>query len=146
MVDFKNKYTVIVIVVVLLLISYVSYTYMYRENVKPSKKGKKKPVRSTKGKKGAGKGAGKSRKGDSKKSEALRGDPVADDAEELYNLVHEEMCQNMQIEQFLEVSKDLADERVYIDLRQLYNSCADSKIDPSDKITVEQYKKILDNE
>ena len=83
---------------------------------------------------------------DSESSDASEDDDLREDAEELYNLVHEDMCSGMQQSEFEQAVDDLADTFIFIELRQLYNQCIEKNMDPDRSITVEDYVKILKRE
>lgn len=71
---------------------------------------------------------------------------LRNDAEDLYNLVHEGLAKGMQQDQFESIAGDLADEYSFIELKQLYNSHIDRNMDPLKSITVTDYINILRKE
>jgi hypothetical protein len=147
-----NKYTAIVILIVFLLIGY----FVVSRNKGDGKKRKKKKGKPSKAK------SGKTRKSRSKSSESddegdeeaehdadeddKDAEDIEEDAKELFNMVHEGLARGMQQDEFLEVVGDLADNFIYIELKQLYNACADKKMDPLKAITIKDYIRILKKE
>lgn len=118
---YLNKYTAIIIIFVIL---FVFYWFM--------KKRKRSNKTKTKSKQ-------------SKSSKKHDNDDLRKDAEELYNLVHEGMCGNMQNDEFEELTGDLADTSTFIELKQIYNQCKEKGLNPEKTITVEKYIEILKN-
>lgn len=114
-----NKYTAIIILLFFLLLFY----YLFWKSKKSNKSNKTKKNKSKKNK---------------EDDEAIK-----KDAEELYNLVHEGMCGNMQNDEFEELTGDLADTSTFIELKQLYNQCKEKGLNPEKSITVEKYIDIL---
>lgn len=115
----KNKYIAIFIILIL-VIGFFYYTKKSTKNEKKTKSGSK-----------------------SKKTKPDPDDPVRKDAEELYNLVHEGMSSGMQSDEFNELSGDLADNQIFIELKQKYNHCKEKGLNPDKHITVEVYQEIL---
>lgn len=149
-----NKYTALVIILIVLIVCYLGYNA--RNSVKkiiPGKSGKTNSKSKSKSGK-SGKKSGKKAKSKSKNSETVddsdneeeERDAVEKDAEELFNLVHDGLCNNMQKEEFEEIAGDLADGFVFIELKQIYNQAIQRKMDPSNSITVEDYIKVLKKE
>lgn len=102
-----------------------------------------------------GKGSGKDDKGNNKpvdlhndddSSSASEDEDLREDAEELYNLVHEGMCSGMQQSEFEQAVDDLADAFIFIELKQLYNQCIDKNMDPEKAITINDYIRVLKRE
>jgi len=79
-------------------------------------------------------------------SSSSEDDDLHEDAEELYNLVHEGMCTGMQQSEFEQAVDDLADAFIFIELKQLYNQCIDKSMDPEKTISVNDYVRILKRE
>lgn len=65
-----------------------------------------------------------------------------DKAEELYNLVHDDMME-MTVEEFEDIASDYGENDLFIELKQLYNDC-ENKNKNIDDITVEDYAVILE--
>lgn len=66
---------------------------------------------------------------------------IYQDAEEIFNLVHVPMSsKNMKYNEFKELVQDLADNSLYIELKQLYNS------NNPNNITINDYVEILKKE
>lgn len=118
---YLNKYTAIIIIFVIL---FVFYWFMKKRKRSNKTKTKSKQTKSSK-------------KHDN--------DDLRKDAEELYNLVHEGMCGNMQSDEFDELTGDLADTSTFIELKQIYNQCKEKGLNPEKTITVEKYIEILKN-
>lgn len=85
-------------------------------------------------------------KDDSDSSSESEDADLREDAEELYNYVHEGMCNGMQQSEFEELVDDLADSFHFIELKQLYNQCIDKNMDPAKTITVRDYINVLKKE
>jgi len=162
MMNWMNKYTALL---VLLLILIIAYFFVWRSSGKGSKKGgkkKKSKKKTRKGRRGrAGKGRAAASDDDSEPDEEDEDDDVADasgddddeegdklreDAEELYNLVHEGLCKGMQQDDFEELAGDIAGDISFIELKQMYNQCTDRKMDPMKVITIEDYVRVLKKE
>lgn len=79
-------------------------------------------------------------------SSASEDEDIREDAEELYNLVHEGMCSGMQQSEFEQAVDDLADAFIFIELKQLYNQCSDKNMDPEKAITINDYIRVLKRE
>lgn len=152
-----NKYTALVIILIFLIICYYA-TRGKKEFIKKggkSKKNKNKP-------KGKGSRSKPSRK-NAPRSNDEEDDPIEDvdestdgeeteedninkDAEELYNVVHDGLCNGIQNEEFEELAGDLADTSIFIELKQMYNQCTQKGLDPNKTITVNDYVRILKEE
>lgn len=65
-----------------------------------------------------------------------------DQAEELYNLVHDDMV-DMTMEEFEDIASEYGENDLFIELKQLYNDC-EKKNKNVDDITVEDYAVILE--
>ncbi|MEM3062248.1 MAG: hypothetical protein QW303_01690 [Nitrososphaerota archaeon] len=65
-------------------------------------------------------------------------------AERLYNAVHKRMSKGMTYDEFATLAEDLADMKIYIGLRQLYNSFKSKGI-PPENVSLNQYVSILQN-
>jgi FtsZ-interacting cell division protein ZipA len=144
-----NKYTIAVIVAILILGVYIYMSRNSRESMK-KKRSKKKPVkrkqRRTKKSTLISKPEEESSEEESSEDtpkELPNKKQLRDDASELYDLVHEELCKGMQQEAFEEITGDLANGMSFIELKQLYNKCADQQMDPMKTITVQHYIDIL---
>lgn len=68
---------------------------------------------------------------------------VKNDAERLYNNIHDRMTNGMKKEEFLEVAGDMVDKYIYIELKQLYNDAKSKGMDPSKAISAKDYAKVL---
>jgi len=71
---------------------------------------------------------------------------VAEDAKELYDLVHNELAGGMQIDAFEDIAGDLAGDEpseVFIALKQKYTEAIDSNRDPLRSVTVKDYSEVL---
>lgn len=168
-----NKKIAIIIILVLVLILYLKFSR--REKAKAGKNDRKKGKGGRKGRRErktarSGKpGKPGKRRGDDSDEEdpkerasvqrSNRDDDDSDsdsssdedqdlreDADELYNLVHEGMCSGMQQAEFDEAVGDLANAFVFIELKQMYNQCIDKNMDPERSITVNDYIRILKKE
>jgi len=139
-----NKYTAFVIIFIIILVVYY-YKKKYIKNIvkkKSSKKG------------GKSKSVKKSVRFQKKEeddepeddADADDDDDIDRDAEELYNLAHDRLCTNISSEEFDELTGDLANATIYIELRQLYNQCNQKGLDPNKTIKVKDYIKILRDE
>src|ERR1700678_4047906 len=131
-----NKYTAFVIIFIIILVVY-DYKKKYIKNIvkkKSSKKG------------GKSKSVKKSVRFQKKEEDDEPEDDADADAEELYNLAHDRLCTNISSEEFDELTGDLANATIYIELRQLYNQCNQKGLDPNKTIKVKDYIKILRDE
>jgi FtsZ-interacting cell division protein ZipA len=106
-----NNTTIIAIVIVILLI----FAYIYFRKNKESIRG------------------------DGKKTKS-RGKKKRQDDESLYKLIHDDMVNNMSLEDFKEKVGNDYDDSIYIEIKQLYNTTNPEKIKESD------YDKILNKE
>jgi hypothetical protein len=145
----------IIIVLVILIVA----VFLWKRNSGGSKKERAKGGKGkekARGGRGRGRGRGRSsgssgggnRTSDEEKP-AASGDPdLVADARELYNLVHEDLAQGMQLDEFEDLAGDLAGdnpEEVYIDLKQLYNEAMDKNLDPAKSVTLDSYIEVLEN-
>ena len=140
----------IIIILVILIVA----VFVWRRRSGPTKKerargGKEKARGGRRG--GRGRGGGGSSKGEEKPASENNNndDPdLVEDARELYNLVHEDLAQGMQLDEFEDLAGDLAGENpeeVYIDLKQLYNEAMDNNMDPSKQVSLDHYIEVLEN-
>ena len=70
-------------------------------------------------------------------------DDVVEDAEELFNLVHDRMSSGMQSSEFTEITGELADNLTFIEIKQLYNDASNKEEDSSRSVTVDDYIEVL---
>lgn len=147
-----NKYTAIVLVLILLFCFYFAYGRSKSEKL--NNKDKSKNTKTTKQKKGKSKGKNSTKNKSSQKANDSteeeendeEDDDMRKDAEELYELVHRRLCNGMQQEEFEEAVGDLADNFVFIELKQLYNQTLQRRMDPDESIQVDDYVQILRRE
>jgi hypothetical protein len=117
-----------IVAIVILIIVLIIYFYKHRESLNTKTKTKSKSKSTNKKSK---KLAGKKKK---------KEDDSDDAAQELYDLIHDDMSKGMTLEEFkTKVSDDLAEETAYIEIKQLYNTN-----DP-DSVKPEDYEKILES-
>jgi hypothetical protein len=149
-----NKYTALIIVFLILIIGYY-VVVRKKEGLKKTKKTKKsKKTRKTKRNNRRKAQERRTQQDDEDTSEDEEDEneenvedrKIADDAEELYNLVHDALCKGIQHEEFEEIAGDIAGNIAFIDLKQLYNQCLEKKMDPMRVITVQDYIRILKKE
>jgi hypothetical protein len=147
--DFKDTKVRIIVAVVLLLLVFLVYKYMTREKLT-----KKKPAKGATKAKSKSSSKSKSASKKPKKEELVDDDDDSDkvdgeeidenlrgDAEELYNLAHDALCKGIQKNDFKALVDDLADDYVFIQLKQLYNDR--EKSGTMKDISVVDYIKIL---
>lgn len=144
----------IVIALVVLLI--VIFLWKRSEGVKGTKgtKGRKGGKKATKKREkhsnraddtGAGNDDDDEDDGDEDTTPTKKGD-VAEDAKELYDLVHNELAAGMQIDAFEEAAGDLAGDEpseVFVALKQKYTEAIDANRDPSRVVSVRDYIEVL---
>ena len=152
-----NKYYVLLIILVILI---VIYYFKYGR-----KKNKMESMNTSKNKKSGGKtkNNGKSKKikkvkhtissdndqtqSDADIQESVEEDDdeenIRSDAEELFNLAHDSLCNGITSEEFTELTGDLASTSLFIELKQLYNSCKQRGLDPSNTINIDDYVKLM---
>lgn len=156
-----NKYTALAIILIILIICYF-VTKGKKEHIKKGgrvKKNKKNSKSPKKSKAKFGKrGNSQNRQNEEEfenndfdesgdeDGEEREEDNINKDAEELYNIAHDGLCNGIQSEEFEELAGDLADTSVFIELKQLYNQCTQKGLDPSKTITVNDYVRILKEE
>lgn len=153
-----NKYVALIIILIILIVGYY-VTSRKKDNFKGSKKRDKNGKKKKKPKKAGSKRSGRSSEtsddmeesslfteideenegGDSSDEE----DNIRKDAEELYNVAHDSLCQGVQQEEFEELTGDLADKSIFIELKQLYNHKKQKGQDPSRSVTVDDYVSVL---
>ena len=144
--------------IIIVLIVIIIGIFIYR---KRSKKGEKaKGKRKKKGKEKSSnrkKGRGRQERAsdpdeyiesdDSESSESgEEQDDLKADAYELYDLVHEEMVNGIELEEFEDIVGGLAGDQpsfIYIELGQMYEQARDKNMDPGRSITKEDYVKVL---
>lgn len=71
---------------------------------------------------------------------------VADDAKELFDLVHNDMASGMQIDAFEDAAGDLAGDdpsETFVNLKQKYTQAIDDNRDPMRAVSVKDYVQIL---
>lgn len=116
---YANK-TAVIIVIILVIFLYYKF---YGPTVKPAKKKKRPVVR--------------------EQDEDEPSDQTQQDAEQLYNLVHEGLSEGtLAAPEFRDLAGNLADTSVYVELKQVYNQARANDQNPS-QITVDQYVKVL---
>jgi FtsZ-interacting cell division protein ZipA len=123
--DLNKIYIAIIIIILLICI----YFYIVRGKKQVRKKSKKPKV--------------KRKKVIKKEEESDEEQAIEDDAEELYNLVHEKLCQGMQKDEFDSVAGNLADPMTFIKLKQIYNQHIDKNMDPMKHINSSHYLEVL---
>lgn len=150
---FINKYAAVVVVIFILLVAY----FVFGRSKGDAKKKKKKKTKPTKSKTGRSKRSTSASKPKDDEDEDADEDEdcddgdtddkaIEEDAKELFNMVHEGLARGMQQDEFLEAAGDLADNFIYIELKQLYNECNDKKMDPMKGVTLKDYIRILKKE
>lgn len=145
-----NYYYVGIIILILLIIFYVKYirnsskssntTSNSKENLKRKndKNNKKKPI-----KKPVDTEDDDTESEDEPDNNETAKVDIKNDAERLYNNIHDRMTNGMKKEEFLEVAGDMVDKYIYIELKQLYNDAKSKGMDPSKAITAKDYAKVL---
>ena len=68
---------------------------------------------------------------------------VYEDAEDLFNLVHDRMSNDMKVDEFIDVAGDIGDDLTFIELKQLYNNAANKDEDPSRSVRIDDYVEVL---
>ena len=140
----------IIIILIVLIVAIFIYRRRSGKSGKERAKGSKGTSKTGGGRRGRKGGAapGGGKKSSSSKESAVNQDQeLVEDARELYGLVHEDMAQGMQLDEFEDLVGDLAGENpeeVYIELKQLYNKTMDNNMDPAKNVTLEQYIEVLD--
>ncbi len=151
-----NKYVLAVIaVIILMIIWYISGARQEKMGKKSGKNAKASKNRKA-GKSGKTKQTGNNDveiNSDDISEEDVVDEPDADadndtqrDAQELYNLVHDSLCKGMQAQDFKEQTGDLADDNIFIELKQLYNHHRKEKRDPNTSIKVSDYVRIMNED
>lgn len=145
----KSKYAIVIVLIVLLVVGYAVYRYRKsRENV----------VSKPREKRSQSKAKPKSKGTERMKNNAVAtDDDDADDnvvvdvdqsttnnAQELFNLVHDRMVNDMKSEEFSQTAGNLADSLTYVELKQLYNDAKNKNQDASRSVTIEHYVNVLD--
>ncbi len=149
-----NKYYALIVALIILIICYFVFARRKSTSLGKRKKGKKIRDKGRRGKSAKGRvGSDKAKvsaddddgddDGDDGGNEQTA---LEQDAEELYNLVHDSLINGMELDDFQETVGDLANSFIYIELKQLYNSCLQRKMNPAETVTVEDYVKILEKE
>jgi hypothetical protein len=142
-----NKYTALLIVLFILIIGYY---FISRNNEAIINKKKKKPRKNSSRRKNSKKRIIQQEEDDDDDDEdddsPTEDKNTNDDAEELYNLVHEPLCKGLQVDEFEEIVGDLAGPIVFIELKQLYNQCTEKNMDPMRTVTLQDYVRILKKE
>ena len=135
------------IIVILVILIFAVYMYRRSSGKKETAKGGRGKSNTKKGKRGKpNKAAAKEEKEEDESPKSADKDLVSD-ARELYGLVHADLAQGMQLDEFEDLAGDLAGENpeeVYIELKQLYTKAIDDNKDPSKTVTMNDYAKILD--
>jgi flagellar biosynthesis/type III secretory pathway M-ring protein FliF/YscJ len=124
----ENKISITIVILILILL--IWFFWFKKPNTKAKKTNKK-----------SGK---KSSKKIEKKEDEDEEDAINKDAEEIFNLVHEGMCNGIRAAEFNELLGNLGDNDLYINLRQIYNNCKNKGGNPEKQITVDDYVKVLD--
>ncbi len=91
----------------------------------------------------------KDNKKDNKKessSSSESDDGLKEDAQQLYNLIHSDMCNGMTSEEFERRVGDLADNIIYIELVQLYQDHKDAGKNPERTVKSDHYEKVLEKQ
>lgn len=136
------------IIVILIILIFAVYMYRRSGSKKEAVKGGRKKGPLKKGKRGrpARESASEDKDDDKEVVKSADKDLVSD-ARELYGLVHADLAQGLQLDEFEDLAGDLAGENpeeVYIQLKQLYNEAIDNNKDPSKTVTVNDYAKVLE--
>lgn len=140
-----NKYKIHAVVIIFLIIIFF---YFKKEKLSARKKRgaepEKAPTRkkNNKSKKQQRKAKEPENKGFLSKMFGSEKQDDNDKAEELYNLVHDDMLE-MTMEEFEDIAGDYGENDLFIELKQLYNDC-EKKNKNIDDITVEDYEVILE--
>lgn len=150
-----NKYTALIIILIFLLVCY--YITTKKKNIF-KKSNKTKNIKNKSNSKSKSKKKSKKTRIsnkieteeddeiDEETDEIDEDDNVNKDAEELYNLAHDGLCNGIKSEEFEELVGDLASTSVFIDLKQIYNQCTQKGLNPNSTIKIEDYVRVLKNE
>ncbi len=134
------------IIVILVILIFAVFMYRRSGTKKEAAKGKRGGTKREKLKK-ARKESAQDEPEDEQESPKSADKDLVSDARELYGLVHADLAQGMQLDEFEDLAGDLAGENpeeVYIQLKQLYNEAIDGNKDPSKTVTVNSYVKVLE--
>lgn len=137
-----NRYSIAIVSILIILLCYYFFIFKVEKFTLKKSEKKTKNKKNIKNKKNSNKKT-KKIKNTSSEDDPEEEEAVNEDAENLYNLVHEDLCKGIQKEKFEEKVGELADSMVFIKLKQLYNKCADKNLDPMNIISVQDYIKIL---
>lgn len=135
------------IIVILVIIIVAVFMYRRRSGKKEPAKGSRGKSVPKKGKRGKPNKASAKEETDEDESPKSADKDLVSDARELYGLVHADLAQGMQLDEFEDLAGDLAGENpeeVYIELKQLYTKAIDENKDPSKTVTMNDYAKILE--
>jgi len=147
----KYQFPIIIVLIILILAIFI-----YKRRSGKKSKGKEK-ARGGRGNKRGGRSRGRGGRGRSSENNSNRDDEdddeeeepdLVEDARELFGLVHDDLAQGMQLDEFEDLAGDLAGENpeeVYIELKQLYNSAMDDNKDPSKSVSLDDYIEVLEN-
>lgn len=157
-INYKIAIVVILLVTLLLVIKF-RWRGTKKEKVSTKRKNNKKNTKNNRKEKISGRRAKKRHEPQEESSEDSSEDDnenmatsknvdneLREDAEDLYNLVHEQLAQGMSPAEFEEIAGDLANDFSFIELQQLYNQAIDKNMDPIHSITVNDYIKVLEKE
>lgn len=142
-----GKYKIAVIFVLVILIVGVFVWKRSGEKLTP-KRGKKElfSKKTTKPKAKPSNSAGANIEDDGDDKPTPRAPGTADDAKELFDLVHNDMASGMQIEAFEDAAGDLAGDdpsETFVNLKQKYTQAIDDNRDPMRSVTVKDYVQVL---
>lgn len=139
------------IAVILILVVLIVATFIWKRGGEKMKKGRKSVT-----KKG-GKKAPRQKSnnddvedvdedGDERPSNRAASGNIADDAKELFDLVHNDMASGMQIDAFEDAAGDLGGDdpsETFVNLKQKYTQAIDDNRDPMRAVTVKDYVQVL---
>lgn len=136
------------IIVILVILIFAVYMYRRNSGKKETAKGGREKSAPKKGKRGKpSKGSTQEENYEEKESPKSADKDLVSDARELYGLVHADLAQGMQLDEFEDLAGDLAGENpeeVYIQLKQLYTKAIDDNKDPSKTVTMNNYVTVLE--
>jgi hypothetical protein len=145
--DRRISIIIILVILILAVFYYKRQGTAKKERVKGGRgKGKEKARGGRRGRDRSGAAPAGSKKAAAKEPNADQ--DLVEDARELYGLVHGDLAQGMQLDEFEDLAGDLAGENpeeVYIELKQLYNESMDNNMDPAKTVTLESYIEVLEN-
>lgn len=139
-------YIGLALVIILVLI----YWFYFRDekfDTAPTKGGKKKckkcKKKPCKCKKASAKKAKKDADPDTEAEEDDDDDADDSKAQELYNIAHENLANDMGQDEFMQLAGNMGSPIIYIHLKQLYTVARDDGKDPAKTVTVEDYERVL---